>query len=133
MTIKEYVEKNHMTYTELAKLVGCPLSAITNIVKRNTAIKDVNRVKKFKELGIEVRAYNPKLNKKKESGTGYLYYEKIQVAKSRIDEIYCYTVEKVNAVTGYLNQRGICYYVRCKEGYWIVKYDRTIKEEEWVQ
>ncbi len=133
MTIQEYVEKYRITYGKLAELVGCSNYTISTIANRNTAVKDSNYLRRFKELGIEVKAYNPKLNKKKESGTGYLYYEKIQVAKSRIDEIYCYTVEKVNAVTGYLNQRGICYYVRCKEGYWIVKYDRTIKEEEWVQ
>lgn len=133
MTIKEYLKKNHMTNSELAELVGCPTATITRILKFDTAVKNLEHYKRFKELGIEVRAYDPKANRKKESGTGYLYYEKMWVSRTLTDDIYCYTPQKLNAFTEYLEQRGICYYVVAKEGYWVVKYDRRIEEEEWLQ
>lgn len=133
MTIKEYLERNHMKNTELARLVGCSPATITSILKYDTAVRNPEHFKKFKELGIETRAYDPNANKKKESGTGYLYYEKIQVAMVRRSDIYCYTLGKLNAVTQYLNGRRICYYVIPKDDYWVVKYDKTIKKEEWVQ
>lgn len=133
MTIKEYVKAKGMTYAELAKLVGCSGYTISTIANRNTAVKDSNYLRRFEELGIEVKAYNPKLNKKREVGVCYLYYEKLQIASVKIGDIYCYTLDKLNAVTQYLNGRRICYYVIPKDDYWVVKYDKTIKKEEWVQ
>ncbi len=133
MTIQEYIEVNCLSYKKLAELIGCSTTKITDIARYGAAVKNEEYLKKFKELGIDVRVYTPKTNKKKESGTGYLYYEKMQVAISRIGDIYCYTLQKVNAVTQYLDKRGICYYVKHKDDYWVVKYDRTIEEEEWVQ
>ena len=90
----------------------------------------------MKELGIEVRIHDTRTQgqkkKPKESRDDYLYQEKLQISRFVREDIYCYSLKKVNELTKYLNEKKVCYYVREVDGYWIVKYDRTLKEEEWI-
>lgn len=132
MTIKEYLEQNNMTYKVLSELVGCSQATISS-AKQGKAVSE-RVAAKLNELGIEVAVAKPsgKKRKPKVMPTDYLYQEKLQINRLVRDDIYCYTLMKVNELTNYLNEKKICYYVRAEEGYWIVKYDRTLKEEEWM-
>mgnify|MGYP000025442813 CR=1 FL=1 len=136
MTIKEYLEENKMTYKVLAELVGCSQATITNAVKYGKGLRKQSVIDKLKELGIEVRIHDTRTQgqkkKPKESRDDYLYQEKLQISRFVREDIYCYSLKKVNELTKYLNEKKVCYYVREVDGYWIVKYDRTLKEEEWI-
>lgn len=136
MTIKEYLEQNKMTYKVLSELVGCSQATISGVVKHGKGIRDKRIINKLNELGIEVVEAKPSDNKfkpkTKEGVTDYLYQEKLHINRFVRDDIYCYSVNKVNELTKYLNEKKICYYVRAEDGYWIVKYDKTVKEEEWI-
>ena len=134
MTIKGYLEQNKMTYKVLSGLVGCSQATISGIVKHGKGIRDKRIIAKLNELGIEVKVYKPvvKKYKAKESMVDYLHQEKLHISRFVRDDIYCYSVNKVNELTKYLNEKKICYYVRAEDGYWIVKYDKTVKEEEWI-
>ncbi len=133
MTVKEYIEQNNMTCKALSEIVGCSQATISS-AKRGKGIRDKRFINKLKELGIEVVVAKPSGEKRKvrESMTDYLYQEKLQISRFVREDIYCYSVNKVNELTEYFNEKKICYYVRAKDGYWIVKYDRSLKEEEWV-
>lgn len=136
MTIQEYVEKKGITYKELAKLVGCSQATITSIVKHKTAVKKESVIQNLEALGIDVKEYDPFDRRGYEKGESYdfMVQEKTLICCEKQGEIWCLSLKRLNQITQYLNRRRISYYVRpVEQDYWLVKYDKTIEEEEWLQ
>lgn len=129
MTIREWINKNNSSQRELAKIVGCSVNTIYHITNGRSVTKE-DIANKLTELGIEFKRYNPK--KRGQKLPDFLYQENLHINECPIDEIYCYSLERVNEVTKFLNEKKICYYVRAEEWYWTIKYDVTLKDEELV-
>lgn len=129
MTIREWVNKNNSSQRELAKIVGCSVNTIYSIAKGRSVTKE-DIANKLTELGIEFERYDPK--KRSTKLPDFLYQENLHINECPIDEIYCYSLERVNEVTKFLNEKKICYYVRAEEWYWTIKYDVTLKDKELV-
>lgn len=132
MTVQEYVKKNNMTMKDLSEIVGCSSATIYELAKGGRRITNKAFAAKLTELGIDFEVYDFAKGRNKKRLTDFIYQEELHIRESPIGEIYCYSLERVNELTKYLNDKKICYYVRAKEDYWIVKYDRTLKEEEWI-
>ena len=136
MTIKEYVEKKGITYKQLAELVGCSQATITSIVKHKTSVKKESVIKNLEALGIDVKEYDPYDRKgyEKKNSYDFMIQEKTLICYEKKGEIWCLNLNHLNQITQYLNRRRISYYVRpVEQDYWLVKYDKTIEEEEWLQ
>lgn len=132
MTVQEYVKKNNMTMKDLSKIVGCSSATIYQLAKGGRRITNKAFAAKLTELGIDFEVYDLSRDRSKKRLTDFIYQEDLHIRESPIGEIYCYSLERVNELTKYLNEKKIFYHVRSKDGYWIVKYDRTLKEEEWI-
>ena len=127
MTVEEYIKTNGMTQKEFAKLLGVSYPTINRHIKLGTQFNKPHVVDKLSELGIEVELFRAK---GKYALSDFLYQEKLHIDQHPIGEIYCYSLERVNEVTGYLNKRRISYYTRTTHYCWIVKYDSNLRSDE---
>lgn len=125
MTLEEYLEKSKMTHKEMAQLLGVTSQTIKRHIQLGTRFNKPEVVHQLTGLGIDVELFRPR---GKHSLSDFIYQEKLHIEKHPKDEIYCYSIERVNEVTSYLNRRRISYYVRSTDYCWVVKYDTTYKE-----
>lgn len=130
MRPKEYAEKNNISMAELAKIVGCSVSNIYRLDKGSRGVGNKQIAAKLTELGIYYKPYYRGDKSKKMSD--FIYQENLHIEECPIGEIYCYSIDRVNEITKYLNNKKICYYVRAEQWYWLVKYDATLNAEEWL-
>ena len=83
-----------------------------------------------------MKEYDPYDRKgyEKKNSYDFMIQEKTLICYEKKGEIWCLNLNHLNQITQYLNRRRISYYVRpVEQDYWLVKYDKTIEEEEWVQ
>ena len=128
MIVEEYIKTNGMTQGEFAKFLGVSYATINRHIRLGTQFNKPHVVDKLSELGIEVERFRAK---GKYALSEYIYQEKLHIDQYPIGEIYCYSIERVNEVTNYLNKRRIGYYTRYTDYCWIIKYDATYREESW--
>ena len=127
MTVKEYLDLNQMTQTEFARQIGVTIVTVNKHLKLGTKFRDKKTVSKMRALGIDVELHQAI---GKQALSEFIYQEKLHIEEHPIGEIYCYSLERVNEVTQYLNRRKISYYMRSIHDYWMVKYDTTLRSDE---
>ena len=135
MTLVEYLQTHNMKQIELSALSGVPVSCINRHIHKGTGFS-AEYMSKLEKLGIEFadKTEDPKGEKLL---SGFDYFKNgiryMMNTGKKADSIHCWTEEQVDYVTNYLNHRKIAYYCYYKDCYWVINYDKTVKEEDVCQ
>lgn len=134
MTLLEYLEKNNMTKSELAKISGVSLPSLYSYLRKGSNLSPKN-VEKLKALGIKctTRDYSETETNNRLQGFELFKYAFNDMLKSKSSDVfYCLNKKEIDYATNRLNEKKIAYYSYFKDYYWVIKYDKYADYSEVI-